>query len=374
MPSARRGKLWLVMPALLTAGLSVITPAHATTRTATVTTAYVANEVRDTVTPINAATDTAGRPIPILGDPYALTATPDGRTVYVASIDNRPAPPQEYVTPIDTATGRPGTPIPGATAPMAMSPDGKTLYAAGGGGLAAISTAANTITARIPLNGSVFAIAISPDGRRAYVAGKPPGSQQGSVTGINLVTDRVVRAICVGSAAALAVTPDSSTVYAAGGGILPISAATMTAGTPIYPAGAGFPALQLSPDGKTLWALAYNGFLDRINVATGKPLPAIRIRGELETLTVTPKTVFVGQRAGWGRLVPVSAVTGIRGPDIPGARFITATALSPDGKTLWALGLSSGTAVPVSVATGKPGRPVPVGDDPADIVVVTHRT
>ena len=96
--------------------------------------------------------------------------------------------------------------------------------------------------------------------------------------------------------------------------------------------------------------------------------------GELDTLTVTPRTVFVGQTLGWGRLVPVNAVTGIRGPDIPGARFISATALSPDGRTVWAAGHDSRTVLPVSVATGKPGRPVPVGEDPNDVVVVRHRT
>ena len=123
------------------------------------------------------------------------------------------------------------------------------------------------------------------------MTGKPPFSQKSTVTGINLVTGRIVRTICLESVGALTVTPDGKTVYAAGGGIVPISAATMTAGTPIYPAGAGFPAAQLSPDGKTLWALAYNGFLDRINVATNTALPPIRIRGTLDTLTVTPRTV-----------------------------------------------------------------------------------
>ena len=76
----------------------------------------------------------------------------------------------------------------------------------------------------------------------------------------------------------------------------------MTAGTPIRPPGRDFPAMQASADGGTLWALAANGFLDRINTATGKPLPAIRIRGTLSTLTVTPRTVYVGQAFSWGRL------------------------------------------------------------------------
>ena len=183
-----------------------------------------------------------------------------------------------------------------------------------------------------------------------------------------------MRTICVPSVTALAITPDGKTVYAAGDGIVPISARTMSARTPVFPAGRDFPVMQVSADGKTLWAAAANGFLDRISTATVKPLPAIRIRGDLETMILTPRTVYLGQYDVWGRVVPVSVKTGIRGPDIPGARFITATALSPDGKTLWALGADSGTALPVSVATNVPGRPVPVGEEPEFVVVVRHRT
>ena len=69
-------------------------------------------------------------------------------------------------------------------------------------------------------------------------------------------------------------------VYAAGAGIVPITARTI-AGTPLHPPGGAFPLMQVSGDGKTLCALASNGFLDRISVTTGKSLPAIRIRGNL---------------------------------------------------------------------------------------------
>ena len=41
---------------------------------------------------------------------------------------------------------------------------------------------------------------------------------------------------------------------------------------------------------------------------------------------------------------------------------------------LWALGADSGTALPVTVATNVPGRPVPVGEDPEYVVVVRHQT
>jgi len=41
---------------------------------------------------------------------------------------------------------------------------------------------------------------------------------------------------------------------------------------------------------------------------------------------------------------------------------------------LWALGAGSQTALPVSVATNVPGRPVPVVEDPGYVVVVRHQT
>ena len=255
MPPARRGKRWLVMPALIaTAGLGAITPAQATARTATVTTAYVASYDSGTITPIDAATDTAGTPIQRHRPALALAATPDGNTLYVASIDNRPAPAQYYVTPINTATGKPGTPIPNAWGPLAMSPDGKTLYAIGDDGL------------RGHQHGHEHRQGQDPAHRERpchhHLPGRPEGirrpasrpfSSQGSVTGINLVTGRLVRTICRrGSGAALAVTPDSSTVYAAGDGISPSPRPRMTAGTPIRAAGGGFAAMQVSADGKTL--------------------------------------------------------------------------------------------------------------------------
>jgi DNA-binding beta-propeller fold protein YncE len=370
-------------------GLSLTGPASATTRATTAaTTVYVANYLSGTITPINAATDTAGPPISTIGQPYMLAATPDGRTVYVVSVDNRPAPPQTYVTPINTVTGKPGSPIPNVAGPMAIAPDGKTLYVLGGGGIVPIATATNKTGTPIPLPAGdrVVAIAISRDGRRAYVAGGTDFGQ-GTVTAINLVTGRAGRTICTGMArgygpASLAITRDGSTVYAGGGNspgnfILPIHTATTTAGTPIRPAGSFFGVMQVSPDGKTLYALAANGFLDRISVATGKPRPAIRIRGSLQTMAITPegRKVFVGQSNVWGHVVPVNPATGIRGPDIRGVRGISLMALAPGGRTLWAVGSDlngAGTAVPIDTATDQPGRPVRTGDGPAAIVIVRH--
>ena len=102
-------------------------------------TAFVANSVSGTVTPVGLATRRAGRPIRVGKDPEAIAVTPDGRTAFVANAGSG------TVTPIDTVTRRAGPPIrvgrgPGA---IAVTPDGRTAYVAnsGSGTVTPISTA-----------------------------------------------------------------------------------------------------------------------------------------------------------------------------------------------------------------------------------------
>lgn len=66
---------------------------------------YIGSDHKDTVTPISAATSTAGRPIETGPGPRRLAITPDGKTVYAANVD------WHTVTPISTATNRAGKPI-----------------------------------------------------------------------------------------------------------------------------------------------------------------------------------------------------------------------------------------------------------------------
>ena len=66
-------------------------------------TAYVANDGSGTVTPIPTATNTAGPPITVGGNPYAIAITPDGKTAYVANDIGAGT-----VTPIATATNTAG--------------------------------------------------------------------------------------------------------------------------------------------------------------------------------------------------------------------------------------------------------------------------
>ena len=73
-----------------------------------------APDPRGTATPIDTATNVPGKPIDVGSEPFAITVTPDGKTVYVANTwenTGRPASAPGTVTPIATATNTPGAPI-----------------------------------------------------------------------------------------------------------------------------------------------------------------------------------------------------------------------------------------------------------------------
>ena len=94
------------------------------------------------MTPIDTATNTAGRGDRGRQRPDAVAITPDGKTAYVANFSSG------SVTPIDTATNTPGTAIPVGTDPVgvAITPDGKTAYVTnvGSNSVTPIDTATNT--------------------------------------------------------------------------------------------------------------------------------------------------------------------------------------------------------------------------------------
>ena len=122
-----------------------------------------------TVTPVNTATGTHGKPIHVgatgfLG-PVQIAITPDGKTAYVTTRSGT-------VTPINTATNIPGKPIPvvghGGPVWIAFTPDGKTAYVlttpmSGQNTVIPISTATNTPGKPIEVaRGAPLAMAITP--------------------------------------------------------------------------------------------------------------------------------------------------------------------------------------------------------------------
>jgi len=185
-------------------------------------TAYVTTR-SGTVTPINTATNIPGKPIPVVGHggPVWIAFTPDGKTAYVTSESPMLSNSQNAratVTPISTATGMPGTPIPvGGSGDfyfgqgqIAFTPDGKTAYVGSESGtVIPISTATGTPGKPIHVVGGYpNQIVITPDGKTAYVL-TTPMSGQNTVIPISTATNTPGKPIEVarGAPLAMAITP-----------------------------------------------------------------------------------------------------------------------------------------------------------------------
>jgi YVTN family beta-propeller protein len=97
-------------------------------------------------------------------NPRAVAVSPDGSHIDVSSSPG--------VSVIDAATNRVTATIPHVGGEIAFSPDGKDAYIGNGESVSVIDTATNHVTAPIPVNGDTgqTGIAVSPDGRHVYFA------------------------------------------------------------------------------------------------------------------------------------------------------------------------------------------------------------
>src|SRR4029079_6012751 len=91
-------------------------------------TAYVNNQVDNTVSAITMATGEVSAPIAVGANPGGLAVTPDGKQVYVASPGGSKA--AGTVSVIDTKTGVVSATIPVGAGPgiVEITPDGKHAY------------------------------------------------------------------------------------------------------------------------------------------------------------------------------------------------------------------------------------------------------
>jgi YVTN family beta-propeller protein len=229
--------------------------------------AYVANQGSDTVSVIDVPTrTTVGPPIPV-PEVGAIAASPDGANIYVISgsfvrtidtftntvdavglfdmtfpsgtlgiavtPDEREvwvahSSPNNQVNRIPTDSSGAGDPpktnflntsFSGPRA-IAFLPDGSRGYVASETGAGVIPIdASGTALGRIGLGDAARSIAISPNGSRAYI---PSAGNQSDVYRIDLATNTVIQPTTILPAGptnlnAVAITPDGSRVYVAGG-------------------------------------------------------------------------------------------------------------------------------------------------------------
>jgi len=176
----------------------------------------------------------------------------------------------------------------------------------------------------ITVGASPDGIAISPDGKTVYVA----NGSDNTVSVIDVETDTVVGTVSVDPTPyGIAVSPDNSTAWAAcftTGTVVPIDRETLTAGTPIVvDATNGVAGITAAPDGKTVWVAG-------------------------STLVTANSAVY-----------PIDVDTLTVGTAIDVADYLGDLIITPDGKTLYVLGVSNGNYVyPIDVETKVVSDPI----------------
>ncbi|MFC4502755.1 MULTISPECIES: family 20 glycosylhydrolase [Streptomyces] len=290
-------------------------------------TAYDADFVSGTVTPIDLATGTAQDAVTVGKLPGTIVADPSGTTLYVANQGSA------SVSVIDTATREVTATVPVGTTPagLALSPDGTTLWVSAYSDNAVQPVDLTTLTAgpEIPVGAGPENLAMSPDGTTLWVACRT-GNQ---VVPVDTASRTAGTAVPVpNSPFGIAIDRDGGTVYVGqqtARTVLPIDTATRTPGTPIDVGGAPF-GLTVSPDGKTL-AVGVNDTYTAafVDLATGK--------------------------------VRSSVLLGLQPTQI---------AYTPDGTVAYAAVGADGTVVPILTADGETGPPIRVGSYPIAVTVV----
>ena len=365
--------------------------------------AWVVNQsvhsaTKGSVTPIDTATNTVIKNIPVPFDATGVALAPDGKIAYVAVFDARAF--HGFVIAVHTTTYQKGKPVRAGYDPgsMAVTPNGKTLYVADGlvGRVTPINAATDTAGKPIKTGANPFAVAvaITPNSKTVYVANEEP---DGTVTPINTATNTAGKNIKTGSEPlAIAITPNSKTAYVLNlgqgepgkGTVTPINTATNTAGTAIPLKDAAFPdasnLMVMTPNGKTLYA-ADNTTLTPIDTATNTTLPAIRVaprHGSDYGAAITPdgSTVYVEgtfDKSTRGFIVPVCTTTGAVGKAIVFRGYPSRMAITPDGKTLYVLRAGAPEAglpqdvIPINTATNTAGKPIETGLQPTAIAITT---
>lgn len=386
-------------------------------RTAGPVTVYVANEADDTVTPIRAAGNTAGRPIRVGPAPALIAISPDGQTAYVVGagslLPDAAAP--VTLTPIRTATNRPGRVITvcapgnpgGVIAPdaIAITPDSRTVYVSCPGLVVPVRAGADTASKPIRVS-SAGALAMAADGRTVYVA----NPDRDTITPVSTATEEPGQPIVVGpSPEAMAVTPDGRTVLVlTSTGVTPVDAVTNRAGKPVAIQGAY--AVAVAPGGGTAYVLAMpdsdsqQGFVVPVHLRAGTAGTPIKVGLNPVQIAFTPDgtMAYVANYASES-ITPIRLADGRAEPAIAAGKIPARLAVSPDGTTVYVLDsnifggagpgmpfrmqvrfmfrmlvsvlfkrpfFGQGQVIPIHVATNSAGRPIKVGRLPVAIAIV----
>jgi YVTN family beta-propeller protein len=236
---------------------------------------YVTNSNDNTVSVIDAATNTVVATIPVGNQPDQVAVTPDGAHAYVTNFFD------STVSVIATASNTVVATIPVGFAPegAAISPDGAHAYVSnvGDNTVSVIATASNTVVATIPVGIFPSGVAFTPDGAHAYVT----NAGDNTVSVIATASNTVVATIAVGTAPSeVAITPDGAHAYVTNAGDNTVSVIATASNTVVATITVGNLPLgvAITPDGAHAYVTnVFDNTVSVIATATntvvGSPIP-----------------------------------------------------------------------------------------------------
>ena len=264
------------------------------------------------------------------------------------------------VAEIDVATDKLIALNIGADSPegVAVTPDGKTVFAAQTGQFSVESVNAKT-NKETPVTVGAFPqdVAVSPDGTQAYVTvtggDTGPGGSD-TVAVIATATSKVVGDIKVGTAPRQVLfSPDGSRAYVTTEtGIYVIDTATRAV-ISVVPDPDGPQGMAISPDGSTLYVTNPNSNqLWAIDTATGKVTGKTAAGEQPYSVTITPSgaDLYVADMNSNSVRV-IATATGHTVANVKVGSLPMSVAATPDGSQVWVGNGQSGTVSVISTAT-----------------------
>ncbi|MEE1808227.1 IPT/TIG domain-containing protein [Streptomyces sp. BE133] len=308
---------------------------------------YVANQVSNTLSVIDTATNTVTATIAAAGGPIFPAVSPDGTRVYVTLAD------AGTVGVIDTATNTLTATIAVGAGPAlaALSPDGTRAYVTiqSTNTLSVIGTATNTVTATVNTGPFPVGVAISPDGTRAYVC----NVGDSTVSVIDTATNTVTGSFTAGDVPVIvAFSPDGTRAYVCNAGSDSVSVIDTATNTAVATIGVGSTPrfVAVSPDGTTAYIADFaDNAVSVIDTATNTATGSIAVGNGPVCVAVTPAGTRLYVTDNADNAVSVIALT-----------------LVPDHGTT-----AGGTIVTLRGHDLAPATAVRFGDTPATILANT---
>lgn len=250
-------------------------------------------------------------------------------------------------------------PVGNAPTLLAVSPDGRRVYAASNGSLTFIDGATNTVVKTIKDDPNSTGIAVAPNGAHAYAT----HLFSIDLTVIDAATDSIQTPVVMflqrvrGGFGRLAVAPDNRTVYVANKANQAFTITDLGGGPGSFLTPTVWPVdVAISPDGNTVYGagckqICTPGFIQLFDVPTQRFTGEIQIDGNPYRIVLSPD----GSNA---------YVANLTGPSVSfvdlTSRQVTATVpvppqptgmgISPDGRTLYVASQTAGTLSVVDVA------------------------